>query len=563
MFKETDINKQTNAFSTPALYMSKSAQKFYEDEQAWHNLFRNNVVNKIVETIFSVLYDKKNGAPNASICVLVGMMILKEGQGWSDEQLFENCRYNLLIRSALGLFNLDDAVPAPSTYYLFRHNLVEYEKTHGEDLLKLCQAQITHNQIVEYSVNGKKIRMDSKLLGSNIKWYSRYELIHETVRLFFRNNIEAQRINLTEEENELIQSILGETGDKAVYRRTKDEIDTGLVGLGRLMYHIIKQLGESDIKEYQTLKTVFSQQYEINEDGTVQPKDGKSIDAGSIQSPHDTDCTYRNKDGNQVKGYSVNVTETCSEAETEDLPVLNLITSVDVNKNTKADNDFLQEAIQKSSEILTEKIESINADGAYHSPENQDYCEDKDINLLLSAIQGVEPEYDLQLDEAGDLQVTDIKRKTTIKAQPVKRRKGTGEKKWRIKTEKGKYRYFNNQNIATSALRRKLKGIPIEELNRRNNVEATIFQMGYHYPNDKSRYRTLARHKLWAYSRALWINHVRIVKYTVKTVQKPYFSFKNIISMVQYGFDKLIFSAFLLKNKLKLYPQKNPLQIHL
>lgn len=563
MFKETDINKQTNAFSTPALYMGKSAQKFYEDEQAWHNLFRNNVVNKIVETIFSVLYDKKNGAPNASICVLVGMMILKEGQGWSDEQLFENCRYNLLIRSALGLFNLDDAVPAPSTYYLFRHNLVEYEKTHGEDLLKLCQAQITHNQIVEYSVNGKKIRMDSKLLGSNIKWYSRYELIHETVRLFFRNNIEAQRINLTEEENELIQSILGETGDKAVYRRTKDEIDTGLVGLGRLMYHIIKQLGESDIKEYQTLKTVFSQQYEINEDGTVQPKDGKSIDAGSIQSPHDTDCTYRNKDGNQVKGYSVNVTETCSEAETEDLPVLNLITSVDVNKNTKADNDFLQEAIQKSSEILTEKIESINADGAYHSPENQDYCEDKDINLLLSAIQGVEPEYDLQLDEAGDLQVTDIKRKTTIKAQPVKRRKGTGEKKWRIKTEKGKYRYFNNQNIATSALRRKLKGIPIEELNRRNNVEATIFQMGYHYPNDKSRYRTLARHKLWAYSRALWINHVRIVKYTVKTVQKPYFSFKNIISMVQYGFDKLIFSAFLLKNKLKLYPQKNPLQIHL
>ena len=368
---------------------------------------------------------------------------------------------------------------------------------------------------------------------------------------------------MTEEENELIQSILGETGDKAVYRRTKDEIDTGLVGLGRLMYHIIKQLGESDIKEYQTLKTVFSQQYEINEDGTVQPKDGKSIDAGSIQSPHDTDCTYRNKDGNQVKGYSVNVTETCSEAETEDLPVLNLITSVDVNKNTKADNDFLQEAIQKSSEILTEKIESINADGAYHSPENQDYCEDKDINLLLSAIQGVEPEYDLQLDEAGDLQVTDIKRKTTIKAQPVKRRKGTGEKKWRIKTEKGKYRYFNNQNIATSALRRKLKGIPIEELNRRNNVEATIFQMGYHYPNDKSRYRTLARHKLWAYSRALWINHVRIVKYTVKTVQKPYFSFKNVISMVQYGFDKLIFSAFLLKNKLKLYPQKNPLQIHL
>lgn len=36
------------------------------------------------------------------------MNILKEGAGCSDEQLFENCRYNLLWHKALGLFNLDD-----------------------------------------------------------------------------------------------------------------------------------------------------------------------------------------------------------------------------------------------------------------------------------------------------------------------------------------------------------------------------------------------------------------------------------------------------------------------
>ena len=47
----------------------------------------------------------------------------------------------------------------------------------------------------------------------------------------------------------------------------------------------------------------------------------------------------------------------------------------------------------------------------------------------------------------------------------------------------------------------------------RNNVEATIFQMGFHYSNNKSRYRGLAKHKLWAYSRALWVNFVRLQKY--------------------------------------------------
>lgn len=66
---------------------------------------------RVDESIFSVLYTEGQGAPNASIRVLVGMMILKEGQGWSDEQLFENREYNLLIRSVLGLMSLEDAEP--------------------------------------------------------------------------------------------------------------------------------------------------------------------------------------------------------------------------------------------------------------------------------------------------------------------------------------------------------------------------------------------------------------------------------------------------------------------
>ena len=56
---------------------------------------------RVDETVFSVLYTRGKGAPNASLRVLVGMMILKEGQGWSDEQLFENCNFYLHALSAL------------------------------------------------------------------------------------------------------------------------------------------------------------------------------------------------------------------------------------------------------------------------------------------------------------------------------------------------------------------------------------------------------------------------------------------------------------------------------
>ena len=76
------------------------------------------------------------------------------------------------------------------------------------------------------------------------------------------------------------------------------------------------------------------------------------------------------------------------------------------------------------------------------------------------------------------------------------------------------------ESVRATALRQKLKEIPIEETNIRNNVEATIFQLGYHYSNDKSRYRTLAKHKLWAYSRSLWINFVRLMKYVTQLCQR-------------------------------------------
>ncbi|MBV5343642.1 transposase, partial [bacterium] len=120
MFKKSDKHKQLDAFSSPIEYLKDSTMNYYLKNDSWHNQFRQQVLMRVDESIFKALYTEITGAPNASIRVLVGMMILKEGQGWSDEQLFENCNFNLLVRSALGLMTLEDSVPVASTYYLFR-----------------------------------------------------------------------------------------------------------------------------------------------------------------------------------------------------------------------------------------------------------------------------------------------------------------------------------------------------------------------------------------------------------------------------------------------------------
>ncbi|MDN5307385.1 MAG: hypothetical protein PWP16_748 [Eubacteriaceae bacterium] len=130
MFKKTPENPQFDLFSTPSTQMRKREAKKYDDPHGWHNLFYANVTSKIDETIFSPLFKEGNmGAPNASIRVIIAMSVIKEGFGCSDEELFEKCQFDLLVRKALGLFSLSDPVPSIDTYYLLRRRICEYEKT--------------------------------------------------------------------------------------------------------------------------------------------------------------------------------------------------------------------------------------------------------------------------------------------------------------------------------------------------------------------------------------------------------------------------------------------------
>ena len=530
MFKETEKNAQLDIFSTPAEHLRGSSQKFYLENDSWHNIFRKEVLSHINEQIFSVLYCKDNGTPNASIRVLVAMMLLKEGQGWSDDQLFENCNYNLLVRSALGLLTLDDTAPVPSTYYRFRRNIVDYNREHNVDLFKECMQSITKSQMVEFNVSGKHIRMDSKLMGSNIAWYTRYELVHETLRLFIIERSEhIYKKSLSMHDLKLIQSIEDENGDKVVYRSTKSEIDANFLSLGELMHLFIRLFKNYPGGQYDILKAVFDQQYSCVEK-VVLPLEKEKINADTIQSPHDPESHYRNKGGTQVKGNSINVTETCDES-TEEAPKVNLITDVEVSPATISDCNFMKEAIENTQKITPDETEKLYADGAYNSSKNQEFCKDNEIDLILTGLQGKEGRYDLIPDKENEDKLTVIDRKTLsiLEAILIISRKNPEEKTWRITTDEGKYRYFTLEHIRTSLLRQKLRNIPIKERNKRNNVEATIFQMGFHYSNNKSRYRGLAKHKLWAYSRALWVNFVRLQKHIANICEGACIYAKNSI----------------------------------
>lgn len=514
MLKKSSKHLQLDMFSSPVSLFSGKVQTVYENPDAWHNLFRKEVIMRIDEELFSPLYSDSQGRPNASIRVMIGMMILKEADGLSDEKIFENCRFNLLYRSALGLLNLSDTIPTESTYYLFRHNVAAYDKENGKNLFAEVFGQTTKDQCIEFGVSGKKIRMDSKLLGSNIAWLSRYELIHKTLELYYKEIKDNAHLEATLKEK--LEDALKMQGDKVVYTHTSQEVKSKLKELGTLISKVLELSEGSQTDSYKTLQRVFTEQYEITEDKMIVAKEKESISAQSVQSPHDTDSTYRSKGGNdgqkkqEVKGYSVNVTETCDDEN------LNLITNVNVKVVSTPDTDFLKEDTEKTQEIISDKIESVYADGAYHSPENQNYCKDNDIDLNLQAIQGAKGRYELEMTEDQTLQVKDTQTGEEVESIKVISKDGT--EKWRIKTGES-YRYITQKEIDTYQIRKKIESTPKEEIQRRNNVEATIFQVSYHYPNAKSRYRGLSKHQMWANMRCLWVNFVRIVNFVTENGQ--------------------------------------------
>lgn len=535
MFRKSVPHKQGNLFSSvPSILEGKSLNQ-YNDMSGWHNQFRKQFVSRIDESIFSVLFSQGMGAPNSPVSLQIGMMVLKEAFGWSDSQLFEQCRFNLLVRSALGLFNLSDEVPADSTYYLLRKKIYQHKRLTNEDLLQKAFETVTHGQVKDFDVNGKNIRIDSKLIGSNIAWYSRFEIIHQTVVLFFKTLDSSDLQLFSEAEKQQLAFVLEEEPQKTIYRSTKDDILERVQAIGLLAYKALMLFPDKNSEAYQLLQRVFGEQYKVVDgEKKVELRSKEEIETGSVQSPHDPDSAYRQKSGQKVKGYSMNVAETISGGP------LDLITNVIVEKANVADTAFVQPAISSTQAITGTTVEKVYSDGAYQSPDNDGYCQD--IDMVFTGIQGSVSRYDLEMTPDG-LMVTDTTTGEQIMATLAKKQKNSKEDKWHIRSGKDKT-YFNQQAIRASQLRRSMKQRPKEELQKRNNVEATIFHVSYPLRSGKSKYRGLAKIQAWAICRCLWVNLVRIIRFIEQTCQRTFQKPKNAVHVFSlWAGNRIILSA--------------------
>ena len=103
---------------------------------------------------------------------------------------------------------MSDPLPVESTYYLLRKRVYDHQKQCGEDLMGKVFAHITRGQIKEFDVNGRNIRMDSKLIGSNIALFTRYEIIHETLCMFYKSLDKRLKSKLQSSDMEQLEKLI-------------------------------------------------------------------------------------------------------------------------------------------------------------------------------------------------------------------------------------------------------------------------------------------------------------------------------------------------------------------
>lgn len=534
MFKKTPL-VQVDMFRNISGQVSDRKSKLLSDPCGWHNIFYKEVIRRIDETQFSVLFCEDNGRPNASLKVLLGMMILKEGNGWSDEQLFDQSRFNLKVMTALGLTHLDDDVPVESTYYEFRRRLTEYNEQHDCDLIKKCFKDITGEQIVYHKVSGEKIRMDSKLIQSNIAKSTRLELILEAVRKHIANVKVSELYGiLSKQDAELLEELQQKKTTNITYPLDNSQQQELLKRLGLIIKHLLARFPGTSADTC-ILQRIFKEHYqqeavkkedlenEKNDEPPDAPplKPASEIPSSSIQSVHDPEAAYRSKgqgsSKQQVSGYHANITETCEESND-----INLITDVEVAAANVSENDFLLTGIEESEQVLQhqqtnneeQKIKHVTTDGGYDSQANREAMSPDDMpHWNMHNHKGMALRYRLSRDEQGNLQAWC--KKTEQQCDVTY----SGKAGKYVITHKDKTKRYLTQEDVDAYLRiqEHLSTLRPEDINLRANVESTIHQVFHRLlKRHKIKYRGLYKCQMYAISRAFWANFRRILQKEVE-----------------------------------------------
>lgn len=380
MFRKNDQHRQIPLLSG----LNELPDKLKEQlEQSWAGTFYHEIFIRIDEADYEVLYVNTPSRPNIAVNVLVGLEMMKDGNGWSDEEMYENFCFNIQVRYALGYRNLGEGHFDIRTMYNFRQRLSQHMQKTGENLFEKTFEQVTDEQIVAFALKTNQQRMDSTQIASNIQEKSRLQLLIEVLQRMQRE------LSVSDQEawaEEFAPYLKGSAGQYLYRIKGRGSHQVHLEAVGELMYRLVDELAENygQTPVYQMLVRVFGEQFKRVEEKS-QPKAGKELSASSLQSPDDLEATYRQKKDEEFIGYVANATETCHPDND-----FQLILKMQTESNTTDDAKMLEDVLPELKERTD--LEQLYTDGGYGSPDVDQELTKQKVELIQTAIRGRQPD---------------------------------------------------------------------------------------------------------------------------------------------------------------------------
>lgn len=512
MFKKNTKHLQPNLFGL-LHSLPDNMQKKVKQSEEFH--FYNLIFRNINEDLFKPLFSDKESRPNSPINAMVSALILLNRRTWTYEELFKQIQFHILVRIALGLDTLDEMPFCPATLFNFQNRLSDHLTKTGENLLEKVFDQLSDQQIKKLKIKTNIQRTDSFQAASNIRNYSRLQLLIELLIRIYRILSDDHKKKFKEQFDPYIDK----TSGQYIYSLKASELPHEMEKVAQLYQWIESNLKPAykDKAIFKVFDRVLAEHFSFSGE-KIEVKSADQLKSDSLQSLDDPDATYRKKQGKSHKGQSINIVETANP----DNPI-NLVTDIAINSNNKDDCKVIGERIDQLK-TKTPDLDELHFDGAYGSSDNDEKFKSQNINPIQTAVRGAKAEVELDIKQNSpteyEVACPHQKVKSTITR---KRYKATFDLKIcsscplksncpTLIMKNKRVFYFTQDDYLKKKRQKNILNIPQERRRLRNNVEATVNEFVCKMPKDKLKVRGRFKTSVFAYTVAISVNFGRIYR---------------------------------------------------
>lgn len=446
---------------------------------------------------------------------MVSALILMHRRTWTYEELFKQIQFHILVRIALGLDTLDEMPFCPATLFNFQNRLSDHFMKTGDNLLEQVFDQLSDQQIKKLKIKTNIQRTDSFQAASNIRNYSRLQLLVELLIRLYRIVSDDDKKRFKEQFDPYVDK----TSGQYIYSLKASDLPHEMEKVGHLYYWIESNLKPAykDKEIFKVFDRVLGEHFTISGE-KIEVKSPDQLKSDSVQSPDDTDATYRIKQGKSSKGQSINIVETANP----DNPI-NLLTDIAINPNNKDDCKVIGKRIDQLK-AKTPDLDEIHFDGAYGSSDNDKKFKGHNINPIQTAVRGAKAEVELDIEYVSETEYEVSCPHQKVKSSAARKRyKATFDLEKcstcplksncpTLMMKKNRVLYFTHDDYLKKKRRKNILTIPKKRRRLRNNVEATVNEFVCKMRKTKLKVRGLFRTSVFAYSVAISVNFGRIYR---------------------------------------------------